>query len=73
MSLRNRMGAVAGIAVALTVIGVAVTVYVAVRSELYGQVDATLNERCDLTPEGSTSLLKGGLTQGFYANPEWSD
>ena len=37
------------------------------------QVDATLNERCDLTPEGSTSLLKGGLTQGFYANPEWSD
>ena len=45
MSLRNRMGAVAGIAVALTVIGVAVTVYVAVRSELYGQVDATLNDR----------------------------
>ena len=45
MSLRNRMGAVAGLAVALTVIGVAVTVYVAVRSELYGQVDTALNDR----------------------------
>jgi two-component system sensor histidine kinase MprB len=45
MSLRNRMGAVAGLAVALTVIGVAVTVYLAVRSELYGQVNAALGDR----------------------------
>jgi two-component system sensor histidine kinase MprB len=45
MSLRNRMGAVAGLAVALTVIGVAVTVYLAVRSELYGQVNAALDDR----------------------------
>jgi two-component system, OmpR family, sensor histidine kinase MprB len=45
MSLRNRIGAAAGIAVALTVIGVAITVYVAVRSELYNQVDTALNDR----------------------------
>ena len=45
MSLRNRIGAAAGIAVALTVISVAITVYVAVRSELYNQVDTALNDR----------------------------
>jgi two-component system, OmpR family, sensor histidine kinase MprB len=45
MSLRHRIGAAAGIAVALTVIGVAITVYVAVRSELYNQVDTALNDR----------------------------
>jgi two-component system sensor histidine kinase MprB len=45
MSLRNRIGAAAGIAVALTVVGVAITVYVAVHSELYNQVDTALNDR----------------------------
>jgi len=45
MSLRHRIGAAAGIAVALTVIGVAITVYVAVHSELYNQVDTALNDR----------------------------
>jgi len=45
VSLRHRIGAAAGIAVALTVIGVAITVYVAVRSELYNQVDTALNDR----------------------------
>jgi hypothetical protein len=33
------------IAVALTVIGVAITVYLAVHSELFSQVDAALNDR----------------------------
>jgi two-component system sensor histidine kinase MprB len=45
MSLRHRMGAAAGIAVALTVVSVAITVYVAVHSELYNQVDTALNDR----------------------------
>ena len=45
MSLRSRIGAAAGIAVALTVIGVAITVYLAVRAELYNQVDTALMDR----------------------------
>jgi len=45
MSLRSRMGAVAALAVALAVVGVAVAVYVAVRSELRGQVDSALADR----------------------------
>ena len=45
MSLRTRMAAVAGVAVALTVIALAVTQYEAARSTLRGQVDEALRER----------------------------
>ena len=45
MSLRGRMGAAAGVAVALAVIAVAVVVYEGTRSELRGQIDTALNER----------------------------
>jgi two-component system sensor histidine kinase MprB len=45
MSLRARMGIVAGLAVALAVIVVAVVVYGGTRSELRGQVDAALHDR----------------------------
>ena len=45
MSLRTRIAAVAGLAVAVAVIGAAVVVYVAVRSELRGEVDRSLRER----------------------------
>jgi two-component system sensor histidine kinase MprB len=42
MTLRLRMAAVAGLAVALAVLGLAVGVYVAVRSDLRSEVDQTL-------------------------------
>src|SRR3954471_22927956 len=42
MSLRLRIAIAAGLAVAVAVIGVAAVVYVAVRSELRGQVDDAL-------------------------------
>ncbi|MBV9212821.1 MAG: HAMP domain-containing histidine kinase [Actinobacteria bacterium] len=45
MSLRTRMGLVAGVAVALAVVGVATVVYAGTRSELRGQVDRALEGR----------------------------
>src|SRR4051794_21288033 len=42
MTLRNRIGAAAGIAVAGVVVAVAIAVYVADRSELRGQIDKSL-------------------------------
>jgi two-component system sensor histidine kinase MprB len=45
MSLRNRIAAVAGLAVAVVVIGAAVAVYFAVRTELRGEVDSALRDR----------------------------
>ena len=45
MSLRRRIGAAAGVAVAVTVIAAAAIVYVAVRSSLRGEVDEALRER----------------------------
>ncbi|HVS29234.1 MAG TPA: HAMP domain-containing sensor histidine kinase [Solirubrobacteraceae bacterium] len=47
MSLRNRMSAVAGLAVALAVIAVVLTTYEATRSQLRGQVDKALVARAD--------------------------
>ena len=45
MTLRTRIALVAAMAVALTVVAVAVTNYAATRSELRGQVDQALRER----------------------------
>ncbi len=45
MSLRSRIAAVAGLAVALAVVAVALTVYVAVRADLRGQIDESLRQR----------------------------
>ncbi|MDX6643420.1 MAG: hypothetical protein QOD76_1382, partial [Solirubrobacteraceae bacterium] len=45
MTLRNRMGGVAGLAVAVAVVGVAFAAYFAVRSQLRDQVDSALNDR----------------------------
>ena len=42
MSLRVRMGLVAGLAVAIAVIAVAITAYAGTRSELRGQLDSSL-------------------------------
>ncbi len=48
MSLRTRIAAVAGLAVAVAVVLAAVVVYVAVRSDLRGQVDSSLRQRAGL-------------------------
>jgi two-component system, OmpR family, sensor histidine kinase MprB len=45
MTLRARIAAVAGLAVAVTVLVAAVGLYVAVRSELRGEVDSSLTQR----------------------------
>ncbi|HEV2974917.1 MAG TPA: HAMP domain-containing sensor histidine kinase [Solirubrobacteraceae bacterium] len=45
MSLRLRIAGVAGLAVALAVLAAAIGLYVAVRSDLRGQVDDSLNQR----------------------------
>jgi two-component system sensor histidine kinase MprB len=42
MSLRVRMGLVAGVAVAIAVVGVAVSSYLGTRSAVYGQIDSSL-------------------------------
>ncbi|MEA2209146.1 MAG: hypothetical protein QOF54_1623, partial [Solirubrobacteraceae bacterium] len=45
MSLRTRIAAAAGLAVALAVLAAAIGVYVAVRSDLRGQIDESLTQR----------------------------
>ena len=45
MKLRTRMAAVAGLAVALTVVALAVAIYGAARSTLRGQIDSALRDR----------------------------
>jgi two-component system sensor histidine kinase MprB len=45
MKLRTRMAAAAGVAVAITVVALAVTQYEAARSTLRGQIDQSLQER----------------------------
>ncbi len=45
MTLRTRIAAVAGLAVAIAVLLAAVVVYIAVRSDLRGQVDTSLRQR----------------------------
>ena len=45
MTLRRRIAGTAGLAVAIVVLGVAIGVYVAVRSQLRGEVDTALRER----------------------------
>jgi two-component system, OmpR family, sensor histidine kinase MprB len=45
VTLRTRIAAVAGLAVALAVLAAAISLYVAVRSDLRGQIDASLRQR----------------------------
>ena len=45
MSLRLRIAAVAGLAVALAVLAAAIGLYIAVRADLRGQIDDSLNQR----------------------------
>jgi two-component system sensor histidine kinase MprB len=62
MTLRNRMGGVAGLAVAVAVVGVAFAAYFAVRSQLRDQVDSALNDRARafVEPRGFGGPPPGG-------------
>jgi two-component system, OmpR family, sensor histidine kinase MprB len=52
MTLRHRIAAVAGVAVAIAVVAAAATIYVAVRSDLRGELDRALHAR-------ATELTRG--------------
>ncbi len=78
MTLRTRIAAVAGLAVAIAVVLAAMVVYVAVRSDLRGQVDSSLRQRAaglvappppgapaaPGTPRASDDGSAGGRAQG---------
>jgi two-component system sensor histidine kinase MprB len=69
VKLRTRMAAVAGVAVALTVVALAVTQYEAARSTLRGQIDQALSERAT-----SLTLDRGqGGGQGHPSNGDGDD
>jgi two-component system sensor histidine kinase MprB len=61
VNLRTRMAAVAGVAVAITVVALAVTQYEAARSTLRGQIDSALRERAQ---PFATAFPPGGQGQG---------
>jgi two-component system sensor histidine kinase MprB len=62
VTLRTRIAAVAGLAVAVAVVLAAVAVYVAVRSDLRGQVDSSLRQRAAglVAPPPPGALGAGG-------------
>lgn len=64
MTLRVRIAAVASLAVALAVLGAAVSLYLAVRSDLRGQIDQSLNQRAAVfaspPPAGASDLAPAG-------------
>jgi two-component system, OmpR family, sensor histidine kinase MprB len=72
MSLRRRIAATAGLAVAVVVLAVAVGVYVAVRSQLRGEVDDALRQRArpvaQLAPR-APSAPGPGRRPGFGGGP----
>jgi two-component system sensor histidine kinase MprB len=73
MTLRTRIAAVASVSVALAVLGAAIGLYVAVRSDLRGEIDSALRARArsflplaGQAPGGSQSTGPGGA--GFGGN-----
>jgi two-component system sensor histidine kinase MprB len=60
MSLRNRIAAVAGVAVAVTVLIAALVVYFAVRSSLRGEVEQSLVERAERFEQRPPPRFQGG-------------
>jgi two-component system sensor histidine kinase MprB len=71
VSLRVRIAGVAGLAVALAVLAVAIGLYLAVRSDLRGQIDESLNQRAQgfvaatpLLRDANGKLLLNGLPAG---------
>ncbi len=71
MSLRLRIAAVAGLAVALAVLAAAIGLYVAVRSDLRGQVDESLQQRAQAfgapAPDGNRAA--GAFGAGAPGGP----
>jgi two-component system sensor histidine kinase MprB len=69
MTLRTRIAAVASLSVALAVLAAAVGLYVAVRSDLRGEIDKALNERVQpfLAPAAPFVGSGGGLESGSAA------
>ncbi len=68
MSLRRRIAAVGGVAVALAVLVAAVAIYVAVRSDLRGQIDQSLTQRAQEFL-GLPQLRDGGPAPGGGGAP----
>ena len=62
MTLRARIAAIAGLSVALAVIAAAVGLYVAVRSDLRGEVDHQLRNR-------ARAFTQPGAPAGFLGGP----
>ena len=70
MSLRARMGVVAGVAVALAVVGVALSAYLGTRSELRSQTDQSLSNIADQYIKASGWRSRGGgFGQPGYGGP----
>jgi two-component system sensor histidine kinase MprB len=73
VTLRARIAAVSGLAVAVAVLVVAVSLYLAVRSELQGEVDRSLTQRAaasialPMPPAGDHGLPGGGHPEGGQA------
>ncbi len=72
MTLRTRIAAVASLSVALAVLAAAIGLYVAVRSDLRGEIDKALNERVQpflapSAPPGGAGA--GGLESNSPAGP----
>ncbi len=66
MSLRARISAAAGIAVGLAVLAAAVGVYLAVRSDLQGEIDQGLRQRAQAFVGPSGAGLAGVPGAGFH-------
>jgi len=64
MTLRTRMAAVAGVAVALTVVVLAAAQYEAARSTLRGEIDSALRDRATLITSSPPIAGRGGPTDG---------
>jgi two-component system, OmpR family, sensor histidine kinase MprB len=68
VKLRTRMAAVAGVAVALTVVALAAAQYEAARSTLRGQIDSALRDRA--TPIENSPPLGGGQGRPRDGDPD---
>ena len=64
MTLRARIAAVASLAVALAVVVVAVSLYLAVRSDLRGQIDQSLSQRAQIFT--SAPAARPGVPSGVF-------
>jgi two-component system, OmpR family, sensor histidine kinase MprB len=74
MTLRARIAAAAGLAVAVAVVGAAIVLYLAVRSDLRGQIDRSLTERAQaLAAAPSSPPFEAGRARkdGFAGRPSF--